>query len=75
MHSEFNPMSSFNSLSYNRILLLMAHLDPPRKRRLLGIKCVAEILNEIMLVRVLVQRLEAISMKCSDSDISLGGPA
>lgn len=41
----------------------MAHLGPPGKRQLSGIKCIAEILNEIMLVRVLVQRLEAVSIK------------
>lgn len=55
-------MSRLNPRSYNR-LLLMAYLGPPRKRQLLGIKCIAEILNETMLVRVLVQRLEAASMK------------
>lgn len=63
MHPEFKPMSRLNPLSYNRRLSLMAHLGPPRKRQLSGIKCVAEILNELMLVRVLVQRLEAVSIK------------
>lgn len=63
MHPEFKPMSWLNPLSYNRRLLLMAHLGPPRKRQLSDIKCIAETLNEIMLVRVLVQRLEAVSIK------------
>lgn len=43
---------------YNWGLSLMAHFGPPEKRKLSGIKCVAETLNEILLVRGLVRRLE-----------------
>lgn len=44
-------------------LLPTAPLGPSEKRKLLGIKCVAETLNEITFVRELFQKLEAVFIK------------
>lgn len=72
MHRKLKPMSQPKLLSdewYNRSSSLMADLGPPEKtKHFSGIRCVAETLNEIMFVRELVQRLEAVSVSDQIAD-------